>query len=645
VFPYVSVFFKRLYIDIRQKIVDPEGLDDKEEVPDPEEPEENVIEDLIDAFQVYANETTAVCLAPFLILWMLVFSKELKLVDTYGIRDSDLVYYILFAVVIVPTQMGMDVFIQNSQELFHGWKIYEYLRYAQQRFINRTERWKLCEKEQDESIDKNLRAVDQLCFSTQFYFINALHAMGIVFVVFAVEMMILSNYNMFGDPMLPAMVLYMLVVVRAIKLFCLKVADLLGLWQVFKSTELDKSSLAQSLHSGSGSGSMGSGSRASRASRSSRAGAGQSGGVTERLRAPDLMYAFLEHNRPWMLQNFANILTSEFLARNPPWIVKQIAKVFGLTGYGGSGEEDPDDVIQPKTSVAADISSDDGSEDDREEANYGDMEHLLTAAVRKVAARWLSYVRVDEKKNAYDISTDSESEPEIDYEPPIITDATRDIAEIWLRKVARFLRIERQKNREIFQAQISSDSSDASDDGFGVMGHVNERTAEIAMLWLSKVRAPPPPMEGGLRLDISSDDSDDEDEPAVEYNFEPPIMSAKTTQIAFRWLRFIRSQLRPGSQTQKPTLRTDISSDSSGDDEPMMGRGPSRPEISSDEESGSDLGGDAPELDDPRVKAIAYKWLSRVRREEAKSAWELDKEVVEDVAPRKRVERSKPKRK
>ena len=56
--------------------------------------------------------------------------------------------------------------------------MYEYLRYAQQRFINRSERWKLKEKEQDESIDKNLRACDQLCFSTQFYFINALHSTG-----------------------------------------------------------------------------------------------------------------------------------------------------------------------------------------------------------------------------------------------------------------------------------------------------------------------------------------------------------------------------------------------------------------------------------------------------------------------------------
>jgi len=538
--------------------------------------------------------------------------------------------------VIVPTQMGMDVFIQNSQELFHGWKIYEYLRYAQQRFINRTERWKLCEKEQDESIDKNLRAVDQMCFSTQFYFINSLHSMGIVFVVFAVEMMILSEYNMFADPMFPAMVLYMLVMVRVIKLFCLKCADLLGLWMVFKNTEeLERSSLAQSLKSGSSA-------AGSRGSRSSKGGSGASGGITERMKAPDLMHAFLEHNRPWMLQALANILTSEFLARNPPWVVKQIAKVMGVVPGGPGGEENEDDSIvgRSKTTVAADISSDDGSDSGAEMADYGNMDHLLTAAVRKVAQRWLSFVRVQTKPGQqYDISTDSDSEPEVNYDPAEITDATRDIAEVWLRKVAKFLREERQRNNEKFLAEISSDSDTASDGEFGVMEQLNERTVEIAMKWLSKIRAAPPPMEGGLRADISSDDSDDEDEPAVEFNFEAPVMSAKTTQIAFRWLRNIRSQLK-GGVAAAPVKRDDISSDSSGDDE-IPGMGGNR-DISSDEEDGSEDLGEAPELQEPRVKAVAYKWLRRVRREETKSAWEQNNDIVEDVQQVKRHARSKP---
>jgi hypothetical protein len=636
VFPYIAVFCKRLYIDLRQKIVDPEGFDDIEEVPDPEEPEENVIEDLIDSFQVYANETTAVCLSPFLILWMLVFSKELDLVNTYGIRDSDLVYYVLFAVVIVPTQMAMDVFIQNAQELFHGWKIYEYLRYAQQRFLNRTERWKLCEKEQDESIDKNLRALDQLCFSTQFYFINGMHAIGLVFVVFAIEMMILSSYNMFADPMLVAILLYLLIGGRMIKLLLLQSADLLGLWKVFKPDEEDqeRSSLAASLRSSSA------GSRSSKAgSKSSRAGS-SAAGVTARMKNADLMHAFLEHNRPWMLATISNLLTSEMLARNPPWLVKQLAKVFGVHGGRGVGDSDDEDGtgLTTKTHVAADISSDDGSDDDREEADYGNMDHLLTSAVNKVAMRWLSYVRVEEKLK-YDISSDSSSEPDTNYEPAILSDSTRDIAELWLRKVALLLRLERQATHTDFLADISSDSSSGEDELFGHMEHVNEVTVKIAMKWLLKIRKAPPPMVNGLRADISSDDSDDEDEPAIEYNFEPAVMSSQTTKIAFRWLRHIRDSIKRAAGIPTKVL-VEISSDSGDDEDGEFGG----PDVSDDSE-GSVYGGQAPELHDPRTKAVAYRWLGRVRKKATTSAWEDEKHIIEDVAPKKRFEKKQPKRK
>jgi hypothetical protein len=640
IFPYIAVFCKRVYIDVRQKIVDPEGFDDKEEVPDPEEPEENVIEDLIDSFQVYANETTAVCLAPFLILWMLVFSKELDLVNTYGIRDSDLVYYVLFAVVIVPTQMAMDVFIQNAQELFHGWKIYEYLRYAQQRFLNREERWKLCEKEQDESIDKNLRALDQLCFSTQFYFINGVHAIGLVFVVFAIEMMILSNYNMFADPMLVAILLYLLIGGRMIKLFLLQGANLLGLWKVYKPDEedADRSSLAASLRSGS--------SRGSKGSKSSRAGGSSAAGVTARMKNADLMHAFLEHNRPWMLATMSNLLTSEMLARNPPWIVKQMARVFGVVAGGGFGQEEDDNQgsgFGHKTHVAADISSDEGSDEAIEEADYGNMDHLLTSAVNKVAMRWLSFVRV-EVKLQYDISTDSSSGAEEEYEPAVLSDSTRDISELWLRKVALLLRLERQAKQNDFMAEISSDSDSGSDDGFGHMEQVNEVTVSIAMKWLLKIRSAPPKLTAaGLRADISSDDSDDEDEPAVEYNFEPATMSSTTTKIAFRWLRNIRTMLKRAAGIPI-IVRPDISSDS-GEDDDGDGGFAARPDISSDSNSDDGGGGQAPELHEPRTKAVAYRWLGRVRKKTTTSAWEDEKNIIEDVAPKKRMEKRQPKRK
>jgi len=466
---------------------------------------------------------------------------------------------------------------------------------------------------------------------------------GIVFVVFAVEMMILANYNMFGDPMFAAVVFYVYFSVLGIKMLCFQVADFIGLWVIIKTESgADRSALASSIRASGSAGASGSGSFGSASgSRSKRSGGrgAADGGVTARMRSQDLMLAFLEQNRPWMLQNLANIFTSEFLARNPPWIVRELAKVFGVTPGFGPGTEEEDEAPLGKTTVAADISSDEGSDASEEQADYGKMDHLLTAAVHKVAKRWLSYVRVEET-GKYDISSDSDgtSEEDGDYEPATITDGTREIAETWLRKVAKQLRDDRAKmGKGVLAAEISSDSSSESDGEFGVMETLNEVTTAIAIKWLEKIRGKAPPKtEGGLRADISDDDSDDEEDAPVEVSYEPATMNEKTTQIAFRWLRSVRAKRRP-------LQRVDISSDSDEEDGGDMGGGV---EISSDdsddEEGGGAAGGD---LQVPSTKAIAHKWLGKVRRAEVKPAWEDETEIVEDVAPKERMERKKPKAK
>merc|ERR1712146_496862 len=92
-------------------------------------------------------------------------------------------------------------------------------------------------------------------------------------------------------------------------------------------------------------------------------------------------------------------------------------------------------------------------------------------------------------------------------------------------------------------------------------------------------------------------------------------MSSKVTTIAFRWLRSIRTRLHG----DKPkVMRDDISSDSSGDDEPE-GMGGQKYLSSAEDSDGAAAGADLAELQQPQVKAVAYKWLRRVRRAETKS--------------------------
>jgi H+/Cl- antiporter ClcA len=49
-----------------------------------------------------------------------------KLTD---IQENQMVYYLAFGVVIIPFAFLMDVFVLNTEELVHGWRVYDYIAY------------------------------------------------------------------------------------------------------------------------------------------------------------------------------------------------------------------------------------------------------------------------------------------------------------------------------------------------------------------------------------------------------------------------------------------------------------------------------------------------------------------------------------
>ena len=99
----------------------------------------------------------------------------------------------------VPSQ----VFTLSVLELFHGWKIYDYLIYTRYRFLQRETRWKGLEDSLDECIDESVRTLDQMCFSSQYYMMMTVQVNGIMMFIFGMQMMVQAQYNVFGDQMMP----------------------------------------------------------------------------------------------------------------------------------------------------------------------------------------------------------------------------------------------------------------------------------------------------------------------------------------------------------------------------------------------------------------------------------------------------------
>lgn len=101
-------------------------------------------------------------------------------------------------------------------------QLFEYIQFCQERFKNRSRRWVGLDTTINEELPPDLRALDQMCLSVQFFMLGSLHASGIVMAVLgcgklrarrlhtnsrlqpsALRYMLVlhKSHNIFGDPM------------------------------------------------------------------------------------------------------------------------------------------------------------------------------------------------------------------------------------------------------------------------------------------------------------------------------------------------------------------------------------------------------------------------------------------------------------
>ena len=92
------------------------------------------IEPLLDSYGVYANETCAQIITPLINVHMFVFGEYTQIPKFYGIKSKDLIFYLIFAIIIIPFSLFCDMFLLMAQELNMGWKVYDYVAYQDYRF-------------------------------------------------------------------------------------------------------------------------------------------------------------------------------------------------------------------------------------------------------------------------------------------------------------------------------------------------------------------------------------------------------------------------------------------------------------------------------------------------------------------------------
>lgn len=138
-----------------------------------------------------------------------------KIPSLYGIIPVNLFYYTVFSIVMIPSKYLMDVFLLNTLELVHGWRLYDYVAYQKYRFSVRETRWQIKSQAFDESISPYLQLADLLCFSSQYYFAVAFLGYAVFLLSVTFEVMLrISWVGTFGDPWLGIIIVTVVLIYR-----------------------------------------------------------------------------------------------------------------------------------------------------------------------------------------------------------------------------------------------------------------------------------------------------------------------------------------------------------------------------------------------------------------------------------------------
>jgi hypothetical protein len=283
----------------------------------------------------YCSDTAYLIYFIYVIFLFMEYRDQIQLPIQYGIRQSDMFIYLVFQTTILPFQFLADVFIQNQLELFHGYKIYEYLVYTHYRFLQRETRWKGMEDSMDECIDDSLRSLDQMCFSSQYYFMLTVMLNGIVYVILAHEIWLHAsgpvNYTPFADPMFLVILLYMFAVYIVLENILVYASMRLGLWKIkHENTAWHMQQDEEDDLDVPGWDEI-------------RGASHDAFLLNQRITSETFRNKFLNYNRAWLINQLPNLLTPRTLRRSRPYLINQLERILNKNQGDISGDSEDDD--------------------------------------------------------------------------------------------------------------------------------------------------------------------------------------------------------------------------------------------------------------------------------------------------------------
>lgn len=147
----------------------------------------------------FTASAIATILTPITVVVLTSLYTATQMLNYYNISTSQATYYFGFQFAILGFRFLADVVALNTAENYHQWKILDYLEYCRYRFAARPTRWKGVGELADELVTPELRSLDMMCFSSQFYFAIFLESAGLVFFFIGLQVVVNNAWNVFDD--------------------------------------------------------------------------------------------------------------------------------------------------------------------------------------------------------------------------------------------------------------------------------------------------------------------------------------------------------------------------------------------------------------------------------------------------------------
>lgn len=340
--------------------------------------ENESIELLIESFSSDSVDIICGLLLPVIQVIFVLFYSQVEIPTNYGIGDAEMLYFTLFSFFMIPWKIAVNVLVLNTQEVIHGWRIYDYIAYQRYRFITREKRW-LMDRDflPDESITSFKQSIDSLCFSDQYFFLITIYTLSMFFSMIGVTVILRANYNPFGDPVAPIVVLIFsigYVLTQHIFIFACNIQipcfDWRGLWTTKEIGSSIDDEIASKLAIGEG----------------RKSALEQQRLELDALNNDKFRMRFLNRNRAWLLQNLEELLTPRSLRTynaEEQVVEEYVRDIYVQLLNIGKGARRMEDRL--------DISSDDG--DELEQLRRGWSRITLAGPNLEMAKLWLSKAR------------------------------------------------------------------------------------------------------------------------------------------------------------------------------------------------------------------------------------------------------------